>query len=774
MKNNNINNINRLQAWAGLECTVNRIGDNYLNQMERSGHILRDEDISLFASLGIKMIRYPVLWELIAPNGIEQADWSWVDRRLKLLQEHQIEPIVGFCHHGSGPLHTSLVKPCFVPGLVEFARAFVRRYPTIKYFTPINEPLTTARFSTLYGHWYPHSTCDKMFSKALLNQCRAIIENMRAIREVNPAAKLVQTEDMGKTYSTPLLKYQAEYENERRWLSLDLLSGKLTADKPMWKYLIHVGVAPEDLQWFQENYCTPDIIGINHYPTSERFLDEKYQDYPEKNQGGNADHRYADVEMVRVNPLRAKQLCIGHYGLLKETWQRYSLPIAITEVHIAGGREDQIRWLNNAWNIALKLREEGVDICAVTAWSLLGSFDWCSLVTKDHGKYESGVFDIRSGVPRPTAVAKLLASLAKGEEPANQLVTLPGWWQRDDRVSYPFSLNSIKAEIKSSEKPGHIFTDIPSSFSAVIVKENQGQSTHTLKIPHPTLLILGGTGTLGVAFKKVCEARKIPYTVLNRQELDITRLRQVEDAIGKISPWAVINTTGFVKVDEAESQQKECWNINNNGPGFLADVCFRKNIRLVNFSSDMVFDGTKQSPYIESDKVNPLNEYGRSKASSERLILKNHPNSLIIRTSWFFGPWDQFNFITQALSKIVQNQTCHATDYFRFSPTYVPDLAHGVLDLLIDEEEGIWHLSNKGETNCDTMVRRATEILGLDTADIYRSSSEKLKAFQVEKPSYTVLGSERGQILPGIDDALSRYCTEIDLELISYHICKSG
>jgi dTDP-4-dehydrorhamnose reductase len=141
--------------------------------------------------------------------------------------------------------------------------------------------LTTARFSGLYGHWYPHGRDDQTFVRALLGQCRATALAMHAIREINPHAQLIQTEDLGKIFSTRALRYQAEFENERRWLSLDLLCGRVTSEHRMWPYLTGVaGIDESELAWFIEHPCPPDIIGINHYLTSERFLDERIERYP--------------------------------------------------------------------------------------------------------------------------------------------------------------------------------------------------------------------------------------------------------------------------------------------------------------------------------------------------------------------------------------------------------------------------------------------------------------------------------------------------------------
>jgi dTDP-4-dehydrorhamnose reductase len=102
-----------LEVWAGVECTVNRVGDQYFDQIERNGHASRIDDLDLFAELGVRAIRYPVLWERTAPNGEMSADWSWADERLERLRELGIRPIVGLVHHGSGPRHTSLIDPAF-------------------------------------------------------------------------------------------------------------------------------------------------------------------------------------------------------------------------------------------------------------------------------------------------------------------------------------------------------------------------------------------------------------------------------------------------------------------------------------------------------------------------------------------------------------------------------------------------------------------------------------------------------------------------------------
>ena len=111
----------RPQIWGGVECTVNRVGDKYFDQLERSGHDHRLEDLDRFAALGIQTLRYPILWERVAPEGLGRADWTWPDQRLGRLQDLGITPVIGLVHHGSGPRHTNLLDPAFPLLLAEYA-----------------------------------------------------------------------------------------------------------------------------------------------------------------------------------------------------------------------------------------------------------------------------------------------------------------------------------------------------------------------------------------------------------------------------------------------------------------------------------------------------------------------------------------------------------------------------------------------------------------------------------------------------------------------------
>ncbi len=415
----------KLALWGGIECTVSRVGDMYQDQVRRSGHHNRAEDLDLIADLGIRTLRYPVLWERTAPDHPDHLNWQWPDQRLNRLRALGIQPIVGLVHHGCGPRYATFNTPEFETELPRYARRVAERYPWIRAYTPVNEPLTTARFAGLYGIWYPHGRNDRTFVAILLRQLRATVRAMAEIRAVQPAAQLVQTDDLGYTHSTPTMAYQADFDNTRRWLTWDILCGHVTPGHDLWTYLREAGATEHELWFHVENPCPPSLIGINHYVTSERFLDENTNQYAPHTHGHNGRQPYADTEVVRADPGQR----MGIAALLMQVWERYRLPLAITEAHLGDAPDQQKRWLSEVWQEAEAARQEGADVRAVTVWALLGLYDWHCLLTRPENRHEPGVFDLSSGQPQPTLLTHFVQQLALGQDIASLLPTGPGWWQ---------------------------------------------------------------------------------------------------------------------------------------------------------------------------------------------------------------------------------------------------------------------------------------------------------------------------------------------------------
>jgi dTDP-4-dehydrorhamnose reductase len=273
------------------------------------------------------------------------------------------------------------------------------------------------------------------------------------------------------------------------------------------------------------------------------------------------------------------------------------------------------------------------------------------------------------------------------------------------------------------------------------------------------LAIIGATGTLGKAFACLCDLRGIHYQLLTRQEMDITDPASVDRMLSELQPWAVVNAAGYVRVDDAEREVDACLRVNAQGPAILAASCEKQGVPLLTFSSDLVFDGACATPYLESNPVAPLNVYGRIKVEAEVRVLKAHPSALVIRTSAFFGPWDDYNFVTIALRHLTAGQTFVAAEDGVVSPTYVPDLVNTSLDLLIDGECGLWHLANQSAIAWAELARLAASIAGVDASRVEARPTREL-GLAAPRPTYSVLGSERGMLLPSLDNAIARYFDE--------------
>jgi dTDP-4-dehydrorhamnose reductase len=154
-----------------------------------------------------------------------------------------------------------------------------------------------------------------------------------------------------------------------------------------------------------------------------------------------------------------------------------------------------------------------------------------------------------------------------------------------------------------------------------------------------------------------------------------------------------------------------------------------------------------------------LSVYGRSKALAEALVLIALPTALVVRTSAFFGPWDPHNIVTVGLAALEAGSTFRAANDAIVSPTYVPDLVHASLDLLIDGEHGIWHLANQGCVTWFQFIRTAAAIAKVDSTRLEGCTTSAL-CLVAERPMNSALANGRGWVMPSLGDALERYVVE--------------
>jgi dTDP-4-dehydrorhamnose reductase len=402
-------------------------------------------------------------------------------------------------------------------------------------------------------------------------------------------------------------------------------------------------------------------------------------------------------------------------------------------------REHQLRWLMEAWDGACEARNAECDVRAVTAWALFGSFGWDSLVTREPFTYECGAFDVRSPEPRETALAGLIRDLTAHSTCSHPAMDSRGWWRAADRLTVkPFTVstrNHGRREIEKACLEGRRIRPI---------------------------LVTGARGTLGSAFVRICRQRRLAVRATTREEMNVTDPASVRAVLDTVRPWAIINAAGYVRVDDAERERTACYEANTTAVGILAAESSRLGIPFATFSSDLVFNGLKSTPYVESDRVSPLGAYGASKAAAELRAMTLHKDSLVIRASAFFGPWDQWNFAVIALRSLTNGIPFPAALDSIVSPTYVPDLVNASLDLLIDGESGIWHLANSGETSWSQIAMEIASRAGVSPSLVRPVPSSEL-GLQARRPAYSALGTERGQLLSSLDDALDRWCDAVNV-----------
>jgi len=407
-----------LEIWASPESTIARIdADAYRDQSVETGHRDRTEDVERLAGLGIAAARYPVLWEHHVAEGARAE--RWCDARLTELVRRGVEPIVTLLHHGSGPRETDLLDETFPERFAAYAETIARRYPFVRRWTPINEPLTTARFSTLYGAWYPNLASDAAFGRAIVNEAFAILLAFARIRKIVPDAEYMVTEDLQRFAAADegALPY-ARHKSERSYLSVDLLCGTVRPGHSLWRYLTEQCEVPAArLEALTRIARPPDLVGWNYYPNSERYLTTV------------AAGRYSNGSLVDVAPER-----LDARAALRAAWRRHGLPMALSEVHLVGSAAERVRWVAQRHADVLALRAEGVRITALGIWAAFGLVDWDSLLRERRGSREDGVFTFAGPgeTPEPTALADAVRTLARGGALAAD--GAPGWWERSERL----------------------------------------------------------------------------------------------------------------------------------------------------------------------------------------------------------------------------------------------------------------------------------------------------------------------------------------------------
>ncbi|NTW15949.1 MAG: dTDP-4-dehydrorhamnose reductase [Syntrophaceae bacterium] len=250
------------------------------------------------------------------------------------------------------------------------------------------------------------------------------------------------------------------------------------------------------------------------------------------------------------------------------------------------------------------------------------------------------------------------------------------------------------------------------------------------------ILILGHKGMLGsdlllrlFAFHDV--------TGKDIEDFDIASQGACEEVIAETEPDIVINAAAYTNVDGCESDSDACFSVNAEGVKNIALACRQKRIKIVHFSTDYVFDGTRKTPYQEDDKCTPLNVYGKSKLAGEQYLKQFSDNFLLIRSAWLYGKNGK-NFVKTIIEKARTEKLLKIVDDQVGAPTFTWDLAAAVQLLIEGQHTGIFHITNRG--NC-SWYEFAVKIL--KSACIPEVTVKPIKSDELERPArrphYSVL-----------------------------------
>lgn len=331
-----------------------------MDELRKTGHWDRtDEDIAQVADFGIRYLRYGVPFHVV-DHDPQARDWAWTDAAMGSLQRHGIEPIVDLLHFGLPDDLWGVGDPALPDRFARYADVFAHRYPWVRYYTPVNEPLVCAIFSGGLGMWNERRRDDGSLVAAIdaLSASQAL--GMQAIRQRRSDAIFIGS-DACESYTAaePAAEPLAAFLNERRFVAWELAYGRAPSPSVV-GWLERHGMTDARLAWFEgtgsDQGC---IVGLDYYR-------------------GNEWRVRADG---RTGPSRRR---LGFARLAREYHQRLRLPFMLSETNIQGPLT--ARWLAEVWDDALQLRLEGRPIRGVCWYGFVDHVDWDSALTRDRGR----------------------------------------------------------------------------------------------------------------------------------------------------------------------------------------------------------------------------------------------------------------------------------------------------------------------------------------------------------------------------------------------------
>jgi beta-glucosidase len=368
---------NSYPVVAGKDGRVVRV-----DEMAKCGHYQRwKEDFQLVKDLGIEYLRYgpPYYREHVGPG---KYNWDFADETFAELARLGIRPITDLCHFGVPAWAGDFQNPDWPRLFAEYAAAFARRFPWVRFYTPVNELFVTATFSGQYGWWNERMKSDEAFVTALKHLAKANLLAEDAILKVRPDALFIQSESSEYFHAAdPAAHDRAAAFNNKRFLSLDLSYGH-DVRGVMYEYLMDNGMTREEYHWFLNQaarlrpYC---VMGNDYYVTNEHVV-------------------------FSQGPVKPAGEIFGYYVITRQYYERYHLPVMHTETNL-GDSERAPEWLWKEWANMIRLKDDGVPIIGFTWYSLTDQVDWDTTLRQDNGNVNPlGLYDLNRKI-RPVGKA---------------------------------------------------------------------------------------------------------------------------------------------------------------------------------------------------------------------------------------------------------------------------------------------------------------------------------------------------------------------------------
>lgn len=317
------------------------------------------DDFRLLQELGIEYLRYGPPY-FSAHTGPDRYDWSFADETFRTLRNHKVTPIADLCHFGVPDWIGNFQNPDWPRLFIEYAKAFARRFPWVRFYTPVNEIFIAATFSAQFGWWNERLKTDRAFVTALKHLCQANVMAMHAILKERPDAVFIQSESTQYFHPEgPNCEDAARRFNEKRFLSFDLTYGH-HVNATIYEYLLDNGMTRDEYHWFLQHHVRSRcVMGNDYYETNENLV-------------------HSDGSISLSGEI------LGYYPITHQYFTRYSLPVMHTETNGLGG-VDAVKWLKKEWANVHRLKQDGVPIIGFTWYSLQDQVDWDTGLRENNG-----------------------------------------------------------------------------------------------------------------------------------------------------------------------------------------------------------------------------------------------------------------------------------------------------------------------------------------------------------------------------------------------------